>query len=207
MTRAALRRLSAGDRRFLLVVEAGLIDRACHFMDAGAALAELESLDETLGVLLEARAADPGMLVVLTADHETGGLAVGLPHSGPSARERLALLYTQTRALPGLPGARRRAGSTPPTLEEARVACPWLPDGARPYTDPATDGRTAAFTGVLGVAWAEAASAAAGVVFATDDHSAVPVPVVAAGPGALRFGGLSDLTVVGDHLRAFVLGN
>jgi alkaline phosphatase len=73
MTDAALTRLSKDPEGFFLMVECGQIDWAGHANDAGWMLAEMRRCDETLTVLegfLEGR---DDTLLVITADHETGG--------------------------------------------------------------------------------------------------------------------------------------
>ncbi len=207
MTEAAVGLLRGSPGGYFLMVEAGLVDRACHFLDAGAALAEMEELDATLAFLLEEAARDRGLLVVLTADHETGGPAVTLPHAGTPARERVALLYGQRRAFASLPGSARRPGAAPPDLAAAREAAPWLPDDARPFGEGDATGPAAPFHGKYERAWARAASAAAGVVFANDSHSAVPVPLIAVGPGAEGFRGLMDNSDVGGALLRLLGGD
>jgi alkaline phosphatase len=78
MVDAALDRLSADPDGFFLLVEAARIDHASHDNDIRRALAEtvdlLEAVERTLARLDGAESDD--VLVVLTADHETGGLSV-----------------------------------------------------------------------------------------------------------------------------------
>ena len=74
-TAVALGRLP-GDPGFFLLVEASQIDSAAHDNDARGATAEVVDLDRTIRRVLEFAAQDGETLVVLTADHETGGLAL-----------------------------------------------------------------------------------------------------------------------------------
>lgn len=75
-TRRALELL--GDRAggFLLVVENEETDEAAHDNDVDATVAALAELDEALRVILEYAAARSDTLVVVTADHDTAGLAI-----------------------------------------------------------------------------------------------------------------------------------
>lgn len=59
---------------FFLMVEAGAHDWAGHARDAAWVLSEQEELDEVVGVALEYAASHSDTLVVMTGDHETGGL-------------------------------------------------------------------------------------------------------------------------------------
>lgn len=79
----ALSRLP-GDEGFFLLVEGSQIDSAAHENDARGATAEVVDLDRTVARILGFAAQDGETLVVLTTDHETGGLAL----TGGSASER-----------------------------------------------------------------------------------------------------------------------
>ena len=75
LTTRALDAVSRPGNGFVLVVEAALIDNACHEHLAPELLGELLDLDDALAVLLpRARAGE--LLLVVTADHETGGFAL-----------------------------------------------------------------------------------------------------------------------------------
>lgn len=78
MTLAALRRLQQEKEGFFLVVEGGMIDKACHKNWTLRAFQETLEFDHAIGEVL--KAVDDRTLVVVTADHETGGFAL----SGPS---------------------------------------------------------------------------------------------------------------------------
>ncbi|WP_127717668.1 alkaline phosphatase [Halobacteriovorax sp. HLS] len=74
MTEFALKNLEKdNDKGFFLMVEAGQIDWAGHGNDAGLMLHELLSADEMLGVVYQWVKDRDDTLVVVTADHETGG--------------------------------------------------------------------------------------------------------------------------------------
>jgi alkaline phosphatase len=59
---------------FILMVEAGQIDLAAHHNDAGWVLAELLRLSATLDVIQTFTQSRDDTLLVLTGDHETGGM-------------------------------------------------------------------------------------------------------------------------------------
>ena len=84
MASAALTRLEDDPDGFLLVVEAGQIDWAAHANDAGWMLAELKRFDEALGVLLSYAEAHNDTLLVVTADHETGGFGIASSDAMPA---------------------------------------------------------------------------------------------------------------------------
>ena len=74
MVSAALARLSANPRGFFLVVEGARIDWECHEHQLAAALTEVRELDKAVGIAADAARSRGRTLVVVTADHETGGL-------------------------------------------------------------------------------------------------------------------------------------
>ncbi len=76
MTEAATKQLTNANGYFMLI-EASQIDWAGHGRDIGAAMAEMDDLAQTITFLEEYVAKNPDTLVVLTADHSTGGLSIG----------------------------------------------------------------------------------------------------------------------------------
>lgn len=79
-TSRALSLLSAGaagrDNGFLLLVEGSQIDFAGHGNDAGELLDEMRDFERAVAVAMDFADRTPGTLVVVTADHETGGLTI-----------------------------------------------------------------------------------------------------------------------------------
>ena len=59
-----------------LMVEGGRIDHASHANDARRTVTELLEFDEAVKVALDATGEANDTLIVATADHETGGLAI-----------------------------------------------------------------------------------------------------------------------------------
>ena len=63
---------------FFLMVEGGKIDYACHANDAAAALQEVVDFDKAVRVAYDFYLQHPKeTLIIVTADHETGGLTLG----------------------------------------------------------------------------------------------------------------------------------
>ncbi len=66
------------DKGFFLMVEGGKIDWACHANDAATAVTDTIAFDEAVRVGVEFAEAHPEeTLVVVTGDHECGGLTLG----------------------------------------------------------------------------------------------------------------------------------
>jgi alkaline phosphatase len=81
MTEAAIGILSRDPEGFFLMVEGGGIDRAAHDRDARNVIGDVTGFDEAVQVGLEYAALHPDTLVIVAADHETGGLTAS-PSSG-----------------------------------------------------------------------------------------------------------------------------
>lgn len=63
---------------FFIMCEGGRIDSACHMNDAYTVMREIEDLDDAVSVALEFYDEHPDeTLIIVTADHETGGLTLG----------------------------------------------------------------------------------------------------------------------------------
>jgi len=63
---------------FFMMVEGGKVDWACHANDAGAAIYDVLALDAAIRVALDFAKNHPSdTLIIVTGDHETGGLTIG----------------------------------------------------------------------------------------------------------------------------------
>ncbi|MFS6554691.1 alkaline phosphatase, partial [Parabacteroides distasonis] len=66
------------EKGFFLMVEGGQIDYACHGNDAAAAIHEVVDFDNAIAVAYNFYKQHPDeTLIVISADHETGGITVG----------------------------------------------------------------------------------------------------------------------------------
>ena len=67
-----------GKKGFFVMIEGGKIDWACHGTDAASAFQELTDMAYSVDLALEFLARHPKeTLILITADHETGGLMLG----------------------------------------------------------------------------------------------------------------------------------
>lgn len=82
ITRAGINFLSKDTSKgFFLMVEGGKIDWACHSNDAATVFTEVQDLDNAVKVAYEFYEQHPDeTLIVITADHETGGIVLGTGH-------------------------------------------------------------------------------------------------------------------------------
>lgn len=78
MTSGAIDYLNREGEGFFLMVEGGLIDYACHVNDAATVFRETEDFAGAVQVAMDFYAKHPDeTLIVVTADHETGGIVLG----------------------------------------------------------------------------------------------------------------------------------
>ncbi len=79
VTRAGISALTKQNKDgFFLMIEGGKIDYACHANDAAAAFRETQDFDRAISVAYEFYEQHPDeTLIVVTADHETGGIVLG----------------------------------------------------------------------------------------------------------------------------------
>ena len=79
ITESAIDFLTKGKNKgFFLMVEGGKIDWACHGNDAATVFNEVKDMDDAIKVAYEFYKKHPKeTLIVVTADHETGGIVLG----------------------------------------------------------------------------------------------------------------------------------
>ncbi len=83
---------------FFIMVEGGKIDWACHANDAGTVLHEVIAFDDAVRVAYDFAQQHPDeTLIVVTGDHETGGLTLGF--AGTAYDSHIELLQNQVGSL------------------------------------------------------------------------------------------------------------
>lgn len=90
MTAKALELLEPSSQGFFLMIEAGQIDWAAHNNDAGGLLHELLKFDRVLNLVFNWAKARNDTLIVVTADHETGGFGFSYHQSEPPPPQTLS---------------------------------------------------------------------------------------------------------------------
>ncbi|MDR0643384.1 MAG: alkaline phosphatase [Treponema sp.] len=77
-TRKGIELLQDNPKGFFLTVEGGKIDWACHANDAGAAIHDVIAFDNAVKAAMDfARTHQQETLIIVTGDHETGGMTIG----------------------------------------------------------------------------------------------------------------------------------
>jgi len=102
MSAKAIEVLSQSDQGFFLMIEAGQIDWAAHANDTGLMLHEMFRLDETLNYVLDWAENRNDTLIIVTADHTTGGF--GFSYTGrdlPEAKPLPGKMFADKAYKPG----------------------------------------------------------------------------------------------------------
>jgi len=195
LARLALDGLAVSDQPFLLMIEGGRIDHAGHDFDAAGIVAETARFDEAVATVLDWTGRHPDTLVLVTADHATGGLALN-DHADWTALAR------RTASVAWLAAQIRNSGATAGLLAARTGIDDWtaveieaIRDAPDSYEANRRLGRMLALRD--GFTWSAKV---------TDDdthgHTGEDVPIYAGGPGAGQFGGALDNTEIARRLAA-----
>lgn len=76
LTRIAIERLSTNSNGFALMIEGSQIDWACHQNDSDYLMGELKDFEDAIAVAYDFAKKDGNTLVIVLADHETGGFSI-----------------------------------------------------------------------------------------------------------------------------------
>jgi len=133
MTTKAIQVLSKDPQGFFLMVEGGQIDWQCHANNARGAIKQTLDFDDAIGEALKFASTRNDTLVIVTADHETGGLTILSPTSGdgtafiPSCAKWSTIGHSGCNVpiLANGPGADRFSGVLDNTDIPKRVAELW----------------------------------------------------------------------------------
>ena len=98
-TEAAINILKNNAKGFFLMVEGSQIDWACHANDANKTIKEMLDFDKTIAKVLDFAEKDGNTLVIITADHETGGMTIV---NGKMGTDSLTVFYS-TKGHSGVP--------------------------------------------------------------------------------------------------------
>lgn len=169
MVAKALEILSQHEAGFFLMIEGSRIDHAGHANDLRRSVYETLAFDEALAIVLEFAASSGDTLVVVSADHETGGLTPG-------------------KGTPSAAVIRDGAASVAAKIRSAVLADPNA-DVVELFATYAgiTDLTSVAHRGSLNDLLIAVLNDHS-FYYTTNDHTATPVPLLAYGPGAERFG-------------------
>ena len=213
LTEVALRSLAHDDGRgFVLLVENEAVDSASHANDVAALIHDLWAFDRAVEVGLAFRTRAPGeTLIVVTSDHETGGLSPTLTRSPDgkgvviASPEHLALLSHITISL-NRAAETLGPNPTPAALESLLVRhfAGFVMDTDLRHVIDRQEPFDPVFRLATQSALARMIARRTGLYWATGAHASDPVPVGAVGPGAERFRGWLDNTDFGRALHHLI---
>ncbi len=239
ITQVAINYLQDDPEGFFIMVEGGKIDWACHDNDAATALLELIAFDHAVGVARDFLKKHPSeTLIVVTGDHETGGLGIGF--NGNRYQTQLSLLKGQKKSAKqfykeDLPAYRQthpwtgvecNIDADMKALIQTTFGLDWeqLSEYQQEQLEAAYDASLGLVKGddrpsgydldgpcdvdflsyrgkdPLTIALTHILNNEAGLQWTTSSHTAVPVPVMAAGAGASQFNGFYDNTEIAKKL-------
>jgi len=89
LTAKSLEILKKNPQGFFLMVEGGQIDWVEHGNDVASVLHEMLEFDQAIGLVMAFAETNPETLVIVTADHDTGGLAISYSNFNPPAPVKL----------------------------------------------------------------------------------------------------------------------
>ncbi len=222
----------AGRRQgFFMMIEGGKIDWACHANDARAAIDDTLAFDDAVEVAVRFMQAHPqDTLVVVTGDHETGGMSLGWAGTAYASHfERLEAQRVSFLEFDKVISAVRAAGA-PATLadsaldeamlelmgldyasltpfEKARIDAAYTRSmtlGNCSSSKPCSEEEGLLYGGYdpLSVTITHVANNRAGIGWSSYSHTAVPVPVLAGGVRSAQFDGYYDNTDLARKLTA-----
>lgn len=207
-------RLLDNERGFFLMVEGGKIDWASHANDAATTAHEVVDFDGAIGEALDFYRNHPEeTLIVVTADHECGGLALGyvdkayesdigiLRHQKSSFRvfadkvvqwaERKDVTFSMA-----LDSAKVYFGLGDAQLDSALALTSEEKTALKKAYAASMNGKGDSLTVTL----IRLLNHKAGIGWTTGSHTAVPVPVFAIGKGAHAFCGVYDNTDIAKKI-------
>ncbi len=195
MAQAALKALSsASPNGFVLFVENENTDTAGHLNDAPGVMRALWAFDEALKVALDFRSKAPNdTLIIVTGDHETGGLSATYARRSASSDARPAAKALgpkpSSEALAKLVAQHFPGFQLDADLREAIMNQSQLDRNFSYATQNALGRMVARQTGFY---------------WGTAGHTTEPVAVGAIGPGAELFKGYQDNTDFGRNLHRLI---
>lgn len=188
MTEKALELLAADKNGFAIMIEGGRIDHAAHANDYPTTVQEVLDFDAAVKAAMDFAKKDGNTSVVITADHETGGLSL----SRDNIYELNYDLWDKQKKSSETIGAALKAAKTPEEIKQIVAANTWITDLSDAEItqimagDGSSYGREGAFNAVV--------SKRLLIGWSGHGHSAVDVGVWAYGPIAEKVTGQVDNT-------------
>lgn len=206
MTQAALKALSRNKEGFFLMVEGSEIDWASHDHDVAGVISEMEDFTAAIEVVLAFASGRGDTLVVITADHETGGMSLGLDdiyewNPGPIRGLKKTPMAMTSEFIAGEESLSQVMARYVPfvlTQDEQTYLDSFKREDITLPVDEIAD--LAAFQGL-----AQVLSQRSLTGWTTPGHTGMDVPLYSFGPGNQNFHGLIQNEELGRRLREALL--
>lgn len=191
MTQSALKTMDKNPQGFFLMVEGSQIDWAAHDNSVVGVVSEMEDFIAAIDEVLDFARRDRETLVLIVADHETGGMSLGRdgiyrwnpkPIRGMQATP-IGMVYQFIKGEESL--SRIAADKLPFELTGSEIE---LLDAVNRDEDAALDALTSIFNNRTFTGWS------------STGHTGVDVPLYAFGPGSGHFHGVMQNEVLGQTL-------
>jgi alkaline phosphatase len=192
------------DEGFFMMIEGGMIDWACHANDAASSIKNIIAFDQVLKVVLDFYYKHPNeTLVVVTSDHETGGMK--LDESKVGLDKFAGIIDCQKQSNSVFVEILEKESNENLTIDKAKqFAAKYY--GLTNLTDSEEKKLLAVINGgdeskskynyggdgALSMTYSRVLAARAGITWTTTDHTATPVRTMAIGAGAEKFQGVYD---------------
>ena len=196
MTGVALKSLEQNQKGFFLLVEGSQVDWAGHGNSIAGVISEMEDFVAAVRVVLDFARQHPDTLVIITADHETGGMAVG--RDGISRWDVKPL--RGMKATPSAMTARYLAGEESLSRVVADNIAFKLNSTEVAELDATERVEDAAFTAI-----ADLFNQRTNTGWSSSGHTGVDVPLYVLGPGKERFHGVMQNENLGRVMREVFL--
>ncbi|MCO1602405.1 alkaline phosphatase [Desulfosporosinus nitroreducens] len=205
---------------FFMMVEGGKIDWANHANDATASIYDTIAFDDSVKVAFDFYNAHPkDTLILVTADHECGGMTIGYSLTGYSTHfEKLQPVTMSYQEFDKISKQYKETNPATPKLEDLsdKIKAAYGLDIATltsyessllnnafakfmsADTKPSNDQESVLYGtyNPLSVTLSHIINNKAGLSFSSYSHTGVPVPVYAVGTGSEMFGGYYDNTKI-----------
>lgn len=196
MTQTALQSLNQNPQGFFLMVEGSQVDWAAHGNSVAGVVSEMEDFMAAVRTVLNFARENHDTLVVIVADHETGGMSVGRDgfyHWNPQPIRGM-------KATPAGMTARYLAGKESLSVIVADSIAFELSEAEVEALDTTPLEDEAAWDAITGLFNERTMTG-----WSSSGHTGVDVPLYAYGPGSDRFHGVMQNETVGQVLRAVFL--
>lgn len=185
---------------FFIMIESGLIDIAGHSNDARSTISEVQELDEAVKVALEFAKKHPKeTLIIVTGDHETGGLTLG--NENNNYQLNLEILESQKYSYEKLNNYSNEIKNGDITydrmLDYLKNNYGIKDTDLRNVYNQIKDGND----NILKETILTSINKNAGISYSSGVHTAEPIPVYAYGLGSEKFSGIYNSAEFNQKLR------